>query len=192
MNKVSEQINRAETETVVPLASKSRDPAPGFAPGNRADAGELSDAQWTIVNLCVRAAQALGAPRSYGEIFGFIFCSSRPICFEDVVRVLKLSSGTASQGLRQLKRYGVVRTCYRAQDRRDHYVAETSLHKVISSYFAEAIFAHLGNNEQQLTDLRSVIAGDDHAPGILREVDLLLDWSRQLRRATHAAAAAMA
>ncbi len=153
--------------------------------------GCLSDAQWTIVNVCVRAAQALGAPRSYGEIFGFIFCSTQPVSFEDVVRVLRLSSGTASQGLRHLKRLGAVRTCYLAQDRRDHYIAETSLHKVMSSYFAENIFAHLGSSEQQLTEMRAASSHVPGAPSVLAEIDLLLAWNQQMRRAIHAAAAAL-
>jgi DNA-binding transcriptional regulator GbsR (MarR family) len=149
---------------------------------------ELSGAQWMVVDICVRSAGILGVPRSIGEIFGFVFCSTKPISFDDVVRVLKLSNGTASHGLRHLKRIGAVRTCYLAQDRRDYYVAETSLRKLVSAFFAENILSHLGGTAERMTGLRTALTeGGAVDRELAGRVDLLLDWNQQVRRATAAA-----
>ncbi len=151
-------------------------------------ASELSRTQWMVVDICVRSARILGVPRSIGEIFGFAFCSLKPISFDDVVRVLRLSNGTASHGLRYLRRLGAVRVCYLAQDRRDYYVAETSLRKLMSVFFAENIFAHLGGTTEQMLGLRAMLTGGGAAERELSvRLELLLGWNEQVRRATAAA-----
>lgn len=148
---------------------------------------ELTRAQWMIVDICVRSVCMLGLPRSIGEIFGLAFCSVRPISFDDVVRILKLSNGTASHGLRYLKRLGALRTCYLAQDRRDYYVPETSLRKIVSGFFAENIFAHLGETAEQMIGVRATAAAEKPEREVNARLELLLDWNRQIKAATSAA-----
>lgn len=147
---------------------------------------ELSPAQWMMVEVCVRSARMLGIPKSIGEIFGFAFCATKPISFDDVVRVLGLSNGTASHGLRYLRRLGAVRPCYVAQERRDHYVAEISLKKLVSVFIAENVLAHLGGTAELMARLRKVLAESEDAE-LAPRVDLLMDWNKQVRRATTAA-----
>jgi len=149
---------------------------------------ELSPAQWMVVEVCVRSARMLGIPRSIGEIFGLAFCATKPISFDDVVRILGLSNGTASHGLRYLRRLGAVRPCYVAQERRDHYVPEISLKKLISMFIAENALAHLGGTTERMLDLRKALAerGDGDSE-LAARIDLLLDWNKQVRRATTAA-----
>jgi len=146
--------------------------------------GELNATHWEIIDVCVRAAQVLGMPRSIGEIFGLVFCSPRPVSFDDVVRILKISNGTASHGLRYLKRLGAVRICYIARERKDFYVAETSLKKMMSSAFSENIVAHLGGSAERLERLREdVVPKSDQDSNVLYCIDQLIGWNQQLRRA---------
>lgn len=150
----------------------------------RDDVGELRAVHWAIIDICVRTAQILGVPRSIGEIFGLIFCSPRPVSFDDVVRILRLSNGTASHGLRFLKRMGAIRTCYVAQERKDFYVAETSLRKMMASLFAENIISHLGGSAEQLEQMRaSMLPEATNDPNVVFCIDQLIGWNQQLRSA---------
>lgn len=150
----------------------------------RRETSELSPMHWEIVDVCVRSAQILGAPRSIGEIFGLVFCSPRPVCFDDVVRILKLSNGTTSHGLRYLKRLGAVRSCYIARERKDFYVAETSLRKMISSLFSESVVAQLGGSAERLEHLRAGALPDAKPDSnVLYCIDQLIGWNQQLRSA---------
>jgi DNA-binding transcriptional regulator GbsR (MarR family) len=145
---------------------------------------ELSAIHWEIIDVCVRSAQVLGLPRSIGEIFGLIFCSPRPVSFDDVVRILRLSNGTASCGLRYLKRRGAVRICYVARERKDFYVAETSLRKIMSAVFSEDVVGSLGGSAERLEHLRVSHTGEsENDSNVLYCIDQMIAWNQQLRRA---------
>src|SRR5258708_6231224 len=94
----------------------------------------LARARWELIEICVRGAQLLGAPRSVGEIFGFLFTQKVPVSFEQVVETLGISAGSASHGLRYLRRLGAVKVVLRARDRRDFFQIETSLKKILAGF----------------------------------------------------------
>jgi HTH-type transcriptional regulator, glycine betaine synthesis regulator len=172
LNRVHEMIN-VRSRSGEQLESEVRD-----------ETGLLSPTHWAIVDVCVRTAQVLGVPRSTGEIFGLIFCSPRPVSFDDVVRILKLSNGTTSHGLRYLKRLGAVRSCYVAQERKDFYVAETSLKKMMSSLFAENVITHLGGSAEHLERLRAAALPESGLDSnVLYCIDQMIGWNQQLRSA---------
>jgi len=60
-----------------------------------------------VVDLFVDGVRVLGLPGSVGEIYGLLFISREPLSLDDLVRRLKISKGSASQGLRALKAAGI-------------------------------------------------------------------------------------
>ncbi|MGE9296633.1 MAG: GbsR/MarR family transcriptional regulator, partial [Puniceicoccales bacterium] len=63
----------------------------------------LSELESETVAIFVRIVQALGLPRSVGQIYGLIYISPHPVCMDELVSRLGISLGSASQGLRQLR-----------------------------------------------------------------------------------------
>jgi HTH-type transcriptional regulator, glycine betaine synthesis regulator len=146
--------------------------------------GVLSDVQLDIIDICVRASQAVGIPRSIGEIFGLIFTSPKPVNFDDVVRSLGISSGSASHGLRKMCRLGIIRTCYVARDRRDHYTFETSFRNLVLALLEENLLVHVCWADEQIERLRSRVNDDATVhQNLTSRIDLLSDWSVQVRGA---------
>ena len=147
-------------------------------------AGTLSDVQLDIIDICVRASQAVGIPRSIGEIFGLIFTSSKPVNFDDVVRTLGISSGSASHGLRKMCRLGIIRTCYVARDRRDHYTFETSFRNLVLALLEDNLLVHVCWADEQIERLRARVHDDASVhQNLTSRIDLLGDWSVQVREA---------
>jgi DNA-binding transcriptional regulator GbsR (MarR family) len=165
---------------------------PSVEPVERAEPlvpNRIPEAQWDLIQLCVHSVRMLGVPRSVGEIFGFVFSSPRPVNFDEIVSSLGISNGSASHGLRYLRRVGAVCVTYLARDRRDHYIAETSLGRFFSGYLMENISHHLGGNVERLAAMRSRLAATAESGGHLPErVDLLLEWNRQASTMITAAA----
>jgi DNA-binding transcriptional regulator GbsR (MarR family) len=145
----------------------------------------LSEAQRSVIELAIRATQALGMPKSVGEIFGYIFSSSVPVSFENVVDDLGISNGSASHGLRYLRRLGAIKASYVARDRRDFYVAETSLQALANGFLAERVLIHLARSHMLLEDLGIKLAEgkDPHSRQLAEKVELLIGWHRQGRQA---------
>jgi DNA-binding transcriptional regulator GbsR (MarR family) len=113
----------------------------------------LSPFQRECIHLFVRAAQALSIPRSVGEIYGLLYSSREPMAMDDVIAALGISKGSASQGLRWLREVGAVRASYVVGDRRDHFVAETELRKLVFGILRESVEPHLQNGVEHLDRL---------------------------------------
>ncbi len=155
--------------------------SPGAAPSAN---GALNDVQLDIIDICVRATQVVGLPRSIGEIFGLILSSAKPVSFDDVVRLLGISSGSASHGLRKMCRLGIIRTCYVPRDRRDHYTFETSFRNIALALLEESVLVHICWADERIERLRSRARGDSSLNGGLAEkVDILSEWNTQARNA---------
>ena len=142
---------------------------------------ELSVFEREVVELFVRVADVLNLPRSVGEIYGVLFVASDPLCLDDCRLRLGISKGSTSQGLRILRSFGAIRVVYVPGDRKDYYVAETSLRKIVSGFTKEQIQPHVSSGKDRMERLRELLELDEgDEKELLREkLDLLENWQRR-------------
>jgi DNA-binding transcriptional regulator GbsR (MarR family) len=156
--------------------------------GSGMDVETMDDVHLEVIEICVRVSQALGIPRSMGEIFGLIFSAPRPLNFDDVVRSLGISNGSASHGLRKMCRLGIIRTCYVPKDRRDHYTFESSFRSIALALLEENLLVHVCWADERIERLRARVNGDTSIPRTLVErIDVLSKWNAQARSAMNRA-----
>ncbi len=126
-------------------------------------------------------ADVLGLPRSIGELYGGLYAADRPLAMDELMGRLGLSKGATSQGLRLLRGFGAVRTVYIPGDRRDHYVAETELRRLVSGFLKERIQPHMENGADRLERMRELLdAGGEGANPLLRErIERLARWRKR-------------
>ena len=141
----------------------------------------LGELEREVIELFVRMADVLNLPRSVGEIYGLLFISSAPLCLDDCRFRLNISKGSTSQGLKILRSFGAIRTVYIPGDRKDHYVAETSLRKMASGFAGEQIRPHVDSGKERIARIREILeqhSGDDRE--LLNEkIGLLENWQRR-------------
>ena len=114
----------------------------------------LTEIETELIAFFVSAAQAIGLPRSYGEIYGLFFASNEPLSLDDVIERLEISKGSASQGIRFLRSINALNLAYLPGDRRDHYTAETSLRRIADGFIKERITPQLDEGSQRLSYLK--------------------------------------
>lgn len=117
----------------------------------------MQDLENEVLEFFVRAAQLLGLPRSLGEIYGLLYVSPTPLSMEQIVQRLKISVGSASQGLKQLRNFKAVRTTYLPGERRDYFVAEQELRKVLTGFVQEEIRPHLESGQERLARMEEFL-----------------------------------
>ena len=156
------------------------------APANRPKpaASHLTPIEVEVINLFVRLSRMLGQPRSLGEIYGLLFISPEPLAMDVLMERLKLSKGSASQGLKFLRNLGALRMVYVPGDRRVHYEAVAELRHLTGRFLREKIEPHLGEGEQRLSHLTDLLKtapeeGRDH---VERRIKMLRSWSKNSRR----------
>ena len=96
----------------------------------------LDEWEIAVIDLFLNAANSFGLPKSYGQIYGLLFCRDQSLSMDEVMKFLEISKGSASQGLRALRQLGAVSSVFEPGDRRERFVAEIRLRKLVGGFFA--------------------------------------------------------
>lgn len=126
--------------------------------------------------------QALGVPKSVGQIYGLLFASPEPLCFAQIVERLEASKGSVSQGLAFLRQCGAVKPVEVDGDRREFFEPELGLRRLASGLIEEQVRPLATNTRGAVIRLKRN-AESDH--GAQRDFQLdrirqLETWHRQL------------
>lgn len=115
-------------------------PVPSSAPPSAPRADEprvLSPSEIAVSDIIGRLIEFWGFKRNMGRVWSVLYLSPDPLSAEDLRHLLRLSSGAVSMTLSELSRWGVVRKVWVQGERKDFFVAEVQLWKMISRVFNE-------------------------------------------------------
>lgn len=132
-----------------------------------------------MVDVFVRIAAVLSLPRSVGELYGILFISPEPMCIEDLMRKLRISKGSTSQGLKILRSFGAVNTKYVPGDRRDFFTAESALRKIVSGFVNEQIRPYLENGKERMARLEDLAQAEADNAFFIDRIDRLRGWQKR-------------
>lgn len=151
----------------------------------------LSTSEVIVSDVVGRLIEFWGFKRNLGRIWAVLYLSPDALSAEDLRHLLKLSSGAVSMSLTELLRWGVARRVWVQGERRDFFVAEVQLWKMISRVFSERekveIDAAIEAFEEALTalDRQKQPTGKRADPKTLERIELqrqrigqLLDLAR--------------
>ena len=145
----------------------------------------LEDWEVAVIDLFLNAANSFGLPKSYGQIYGLLFCRDQPLAMDEVMELLQISKGSASQGLRALRQLGAVSSVFAPGDRRERYMAESRLRKLVGGFLREQADPHLEKGTARLKQIESLVNNIEdvgaHKRGARRH-EILWGWHRQMSR----------
>ena len=138
-----------------------------------------------VIDLFLNAANSFGLPKSYGQIYGLLFCRDQPLAMDEVMELLQISKGSASQGLRALRQLGAVSSVFAPGDRRERYMAESRLRKLVGGFLREQADPHLEKGTARLKQIESLVNDlqdeESRKRGVSRH-EILSGWHRQMSR----------
>ena len=144
----------------------------------------LAPVEAEVVELFVQFSRALGQPRSIAEIYGMLFVSHLPLSLDDLVERLRLSRGSASQGLKYLRELGAVRAVSLPDSRRMHYEAVAELRNLAGTFLHHQVERHLGDSGarlERITRHSQTLTGAARKHAMSR-VKLLHSWEKNGRQ----------
>ena len=144
---------------------------------------EIDSIEREVLAVFVDGVRVLGLPPSIGEIYGLLFISQAPLSLDDLVKRLKISKGSASQGLRTLKSLGAVRETNGNGngERRTYYEPAVELKRLVGGFIREQIRPHLDSGRhkiKRLGDLANDESDADRRKFLLERTDRLDHWIR--------------
>ena len=131
-----------------------------------------------LIQFFVNLSQALGLPKSVGEIFGALYCSRSPLSFTDLVERSGTSKASVSQGLRALKKINAVSAVNVASDRRTYYRAERRIRPLLEGFLHETIAPQLRRGAHHIAQLQAMPSDDTF---LNQRIDELRQWNHQAR-----------
>lgn len=146
---------------------------------------ELSELETEAIDYFVSFVQVFGLPKSIGQIYGLLFVSAEPLSMDEVVRRLGISKGSASQGLALLRSLGGVTTETVPGDRREHYLADLNVSRIVSHFLDNRLLPRLAHGEQRLASmLRQAQREQERSPGLgteqrLNRIRALQKWQKR-------------
>lgn len=144
--------------------------------------GSQQPLQREIIALFEELAQAFGLPKSVGEILGLIYASESPVSFDEVVRELAISKGSASQGLRLLQQVGAVHAVDIDGERKTFYRPELSLRALVGGLLSEKLRPHLDRGAHHVSRIEAVAQGEELSEAMEYRVQLLKNWHRRAEK----------
>ena len=138
-----------------------------------------------VIDLFLNAANSFGLPKSYGQIYGLLFCRDQPLAMDEVMKLLQISKGSASQGLRALRQLGAVSRIFEPGDRKERFVAEVQLRKLVGGFLREQADPHLDKGVGRLKQIEALLGNLDDSNSLqrgLRRHEILSGWHRQMSR----------
>ncbi|MBG31059.1 MAG: hypothetical protein CMI31_13830 [Opitutae bacterium] len=148
-----------------------------------ASSTDLLEWETAVIDLFLNAAQSVGLPKSVGQIYGLLFCRDEPLSMDAIMKCLIISKGSASQGLKALRQLGAVRNVFVPGERREHFVAEIRLRKLVAGFLKEQAEPHLVKGKDRLQSLHQLVAATENEEDALRgkrRASILASWHRQV------------
>ncbi|MAQ18353.1 MAG: ArsR family transcriptional regulator [Sandaracinus sp.] len=103
--------------------------------------GDAEDRLWEsellVSDAIGRLMEFWGFKRNMGRVWTVLFLSDEPLSAKQLQNRLQLSSGAVSMTVNELARWGVVKKVWVQGERKDFFVAEGNLWKMISRVFNE-------------------------------------------------------
>jgi len=145
---------------------------------------ELSAVEVGVIDLFVRLVQTLGIAKSLGEIYGLLFVSAEPLPMDEIISLLNISKGSVSQGLKQLKAFGAVRTVYRIGDRRDHWEAELKLKKLVGGFLREQLQPRVTDGAGRVKYLEAMLneLPAEKRKALAARISILKTWHSKIQK----------
>jgi HTH-type transcriptional regulator, glycine betaine synthesis regulator len=131
-----------------------------MADQHHVDPDKVGTLEKQVVSFFVDGVKVLGLPRSIGEIYGLLFISQSALSLDDLVERLKISKGSASQGLKMLKSLGAVREADSSTDggteRRTYYEPATELKRLVGGFIGKQVRPHLDSGKSKIKALSTL------------------------------------
>jgi DNA-binding transcriptional regulator GbsR (MarR family) len=115
--------------------------------------GDLWPSERAASDAVGRLIEFWGFKRNMGRVWTLLYLSDRPLTAQDLKERLQISAGAVSMTVTELLRWGVVKKVWIQGERRDHFVAEGQIWKMISRVL----------RERELVEIQEAIAAFEQA-----------------------------
>lgn len=117
----------------------------------------MSQTQVDLIQAAGGVCQAMGLPKSVGQVFGYLYMSTTPQTLDDIAASLQISKASASNSVRQISSWGAARTVWVPGARKDHYEVIGDLNNLISGFINDFLKPKFSVADQKLAEISNIL-----------------------------------
>jgi len=91
-----------------------------------------------------KTADAFGISRAVAQLYAILYLSPKPLSLDEMAEHLKVSKGNISVNIRILNDWQAVRKIWQRGSRKDYYVAELDIKKIIMNKLRDGLNRRIG------------------------------------------------
>ncbi len=130
-----------------------------------------------IGNMCNK----FGLNHFMAQLYAVLYLSNKPLSLDDLTERLKVSKGNVSVNIRELERWGAVRQIWVKGSRKDFYVAEEDIKKIISERVKSSILKRITEVSEMLAEFNEIVSADD-AKFTEEEKEIVKNYKNRLNK----------
>lgn len=143
---------------------------------------EAPEAIRRMIQEAGNTTQALGLGRICGQLYAYLYFSASPRSLADMQEALGISKGSASMTVRQLEQWGAVEKIWVKGDRKDYYLANEWVGKIVRNVLDEMAGRRLAVYDRLLAETRAALPADGGDEFLVERVELLQKFCRRVRK----------
>ena len=118
----------------------------------------LQSIRYQVADAVGGLMELWGFKRIMGRTWALLYLADAPLSAADLGDALQVSPGSVSMTVSELLKWGVVKKTWVPGDRRDFYLPETSVWKMVSRVIRERELVHVRDTNDQLAAAQSALA----------------------------------
>ena len=124
--------------------------------------------------------QAMGLPKSVGQVFGYLYMSTSPQTLDDIGASLQISKASASNSVRQISSWGAARTVWVPGARKEYYGVIGDLNNLVSGFINDFLKPKFSIADKKLAEI-STILEEEKDSGIIDD-DQFAHYSKRIKQ----------
>lgn len=122
---------------------------------------KLEYAQHKFIEGTGKLCASFGLNKLLAQIYALLYLSNKPLSLDEIVERLKVSKGSVSLNIRELDKWGAVKSVWVKGSRKDYYEAEVDIKKVISNKLKSGIAKRLAEVSDMTDQFNSIVQSAD-------------------------------
>lgn len=140
----------------------------------------MSQTQVDMIQAAGGVCQALGLPKSVGQVFGYLYMSTIPQTLDDIAASLQISKASASNSVRQISGWGAARTVWVPGARKEHYEVVGDLNNLVSGFVNDFLKPKFSIADKKLAEISTTLE-EEKDSGIIDE-EQFAHYSKKIKQ----------
>lgn len=138
---------------------------------------QLDEARLKFIQAWGNLGVNWGVCKTMGQVHGLLLVATEPLCADELMQELQISRGNANMNVRALIDWGLVHKACKQGERKDFYVAEKDIWKVLQQIIEQRRRKELDPMIKVLDELAGVEPGCDKSDEFCKMVRQLQTYA---------------